>query len=72
MIERRDSRGRRIGYNWWREMNVTIMSDYNSAINAINGTNHQMEPDEFSEAHPKVTLKELLVGSAGMNRPTNG
>lgn len=25
--ERRDKRGRRIGYNWWREYNVTLLRD---------------------------------------------
>lgn len=64
--ERRDRLGRRIGYNWWREMCVNQMRDYNFAIAALDGENHQMEPDEFRAAHPLVTFKQCLIGNAGM------
>lgn len=66
--ERRDTLGRRIGFNWWREMNVTQMQDYNFSTDALDGENHQMEPDEFRAAHPRLTLKQCLVGNAGMHR----
>lgn len=63
---RRDKRGRRIGYNWWREYNCRMLYDYNDAVAVLDGENHQMEPDEFRAAHPRLTLKQCLVGNAGM------
>ena len=69
LTERRDKRGRRIGYNWWREFNVQMMRDYNDSVDACDGENHQMEPDEFRSAHPYVTFKQCLVGNAGMTDP---
>lgn len=69
MSSRRDKLGRRIGYNWWREYNVRQMHDYNLAVEALDGKNHQMEPDEFRLAHPLVTFKQCLVGNAGMHQP---
>lgn len=66
MRERRDKRGRRIGYNWWREYNCLIVRDYNDAVAALAGQNHQMEPAEFREAHPLLTLKESLIRNKGM------
>lgn len=67
-MERRDSLGRRIGYNWWREYNVTILRDAEAAWQSLYGTNHQMEHDEFCLIHPRPTLKALLLGNAGMHR----
>lgn len=64
-LERRDKRGRRIGYNWWREYNTAIVRDHNDAVAALAETNHQMEPDEFREAHPLLTLKATLIANAG-------
>ena len=65
---RRDRLGRRIGRNWWREYNTAIVRDANDAIDAIKGTNHQMEPDEFRSVHPYVTLKATLIHNAGMHQ----
>ena len=65
-VERLDSRGRKIGRNWWREYNTTALRDYNDSVDCIAGTNHQMEPDEFRSAYPLVNLKQLLIGNAGM------
>lgn len=64
---RRDKRGRRIGYNWWRVYITEIVNDHNHHVAALREDNHQMEPDEFSEAHPLLTLKACLIGHAGMN-----
>ena len=35
MTDRRDKRGRRIGYNWWREMNVTQFRDADYAWHSL-------------------------------------
>lgn len=69
VLVRRDRLGRVIGCNWWREYNVAIVRDANDAVDAIKGTNHQMEPDEFKAAYPYVTLKQTLIHNAGMSRP---
>lgn len=64
VAERRDSLGRKIGYNWWREYNARMVRDHNDAVAAIEGTNHQMEPDEFRSTYPLLTLKECLIRNA--------
>ena len=66
MYERRDKRGRRIGANWWREYNVGLVHDHNDNIERLAGENHQMEPAEFRETHPLLTLKHCLVSNKGM------
>lgn len=63
---RRDKRGRKIGRNWWREYNVGIVRDANDAIDSHAEDDHQMEPDEYREAHPYVTLKATLINNRGM------
>ena len=68
MIERRDILGRRIGRNWWREYILDCYYNAEDAWQALKGTNHQMEDDEFLETHPRPTLKRMLVASAGMSR----
>jgi hypothetical protein len=47
-------------------MNTAIVRDHNDAVDAIKGTNHQMEPDEFREVHPYLTLKATLLHNKGM------
>jgi hypothetical protein len=69
-MERRDSLGRRIGHNWWREF---IMEAYDGArfsVEAHREDAHQMEPDEYAAEHPAPTLKSFLIASAGMARIT--
>lgn len=67
---RRDKRGRRIGRNWWREMNCSILLD------ATLTWEHQREAAcygyatemaEFAELHPRPTLKAFLLANKGMN-----
>jgi hypothetical protein len=65
---RRDKIGRRVGFNWWRDHNLQVMRDYNFAVDSLEGENHQMEPEEFKQAHPKLTFKQCLVGNAGMSQ----
>lgn len=45
-------------------MNVAIVRDANDAIDSLRETKHQMEPDEFKDAHPLVTLKATLIHNA--------
>lgn len=44
-------------------MNVALVHDFNDSVAALAETNHQMEPDEFHEAHPLLTLKECLIAN---------
>ena len=66
---RRDKRGRKIGYNWWREYNVEVFRSAYDAIEAHREDNHQMEPDEYSAAYPLPRFKDFLLANAGMNDP---
>lgn len=69
MTVRRDRRGRRIGYNWWREYNMGLFLDLHFVAEQHREDNHQMEPDEYSAAYPLPQLKVLLVQNKGMNQP---
>lgn len=66
MRVRRDKRGRRIGRNWWREYNCSLLRDAEDAWQRLYGMNHQMELDEFLETHPRPTLKQYLLLNQGM------
>lgn len=68
---RRDKRGRRIGYNWWRDYNnelfflqTAVWEEQCEA--ACNG--HSTEMAEYAAEHPRPTLKALLIGNKGMAR----
>lgn len=67
---RRDKRGRRIGYNWWREYNMEQFDSLYFHVEANREANHQMEPDEFKAAYPLPRLKDLLISNAGMTQVT--
>lgn len=81
---RRDRRGRRIGYNWWREYNCGILREAESAWQALKESGeaimttavagadfqtgyYQLSEAEYRRIRPRPTLKELLIGNAGMN-----
>lgn len=69
--ERRDSLGRRIGRNWWREYNCDLFycareAWEQQAEDASYG--YTTELAEYRQAHPMPTLKEFLVGNAGLHR----
>lgn len=67
-MDRVDKRGRRIGWNWWREYNVGLVHEHNDNVEKHREDNHQMEPEEFAAANPLLTLKECLIANAGMQR----
>lgn len=63
---RRDKLGRRIGYNWWREYNMTAFNAALFHVESHREDNHQMEPEEFAAAYPLPQLKQFLLANAGM------
>jgi hypothetical protein len=70
-----DKRGRRIGYNWWREYNCSMLLDADltwqtQAEAATMG--YTTEMGEYRAEHPRPTLKAFLVANAGMNREPEG
>lgn len=81
-LERRDKRGRRIGRNWWREMNCEMLQHSEDAWQSMRfsglpaygvaGAAHsgaamyQLSEAEFRELHPRPTLKAFLIGNKGM------
>lgn len=70
-MERRDSLGRRIGKNWWREW---IMDHLTAARQAwdleaeAQSNGWVTELAEFKELHPMPQLRVFLVGLKG-SRP---
>ena len=68
---RRDSLGRRIGRNWWREF---VMDHLRSADHAWwlqaeeVALGYATELAEYRQAHPRPQLKAFLVGLAGERR----
>ena len=62
-MERRDKRGRRIGYNWWR---ASIMSSWASAHHAWSLAREAIavERSEYDEQNPQPTLKAFMIGLA--------
>ena len=69
-MERRDRRGRRIGYNWWRTYICDPLLDATlawerQAEDASLG--YEVELAEYARAHPRPTLKEFLIQMKGMN-----
>jgi hypothetical protein len=72
MAERRDKRGRRIGRNWWREMNWDLWfyatTVWHSACEAV-AFGYETETAEYTADHPLPTFKSFLLANAGMNQP---
>lgn len=70
MSVRRDSLGRRIGANWWRDYNTELFF-LQTAIweaqleEAANGW--ATEAADFTAGHPRPTLKALLLANKGMH-----
>lgn len=67
--DKRDCRGRRIGYNWWREYNCQLLLDATltwerQCENVALG--YQTETAEYEELHPRPNLKDFLVRNKGM------
>lgn len=71
MSARRDKRGRRIGYNWWRDYNCDLLFSANAAWERQCeevALGYATETAEYAETHPRPTLKEFLVSNAGLHR----
>jgi hypothetical protein len=70
-VTRRDRRGRRIGRNWWRELNCELLLDADltwqrEREDASSG--YPAEEREYAEQYPRPTLKAFLLGNAGMHQ----
>lgn len=70
-MPRLDKRGRRIGYNWWRDYNCSMLLDA-SLVWERDCEEHALgyatEEAEYAQANPRPTLKAFLIGNAGMHR----
>lgn len=81
--ERYDSIGRRIGFNWWREYNRSILSVETAAWEALRESGehirgsvagaddgtvyYQLTDEQFRQLHPRPTLRTILEMNAGMH-----
>ncbi len=70
MTERRDKRGRRIGYNWWRThicdllfAAETVWLNDREAV----ALGYATEMEEYARDNPRPTLKAFLIEQAGMH-----
>lgn len=66
---RRDSRGRRIGFNWWRDYNCALLLDATLAWerqceDATYG--YATEIAEYAAISPRPTLRAFLTANKGM------
>lgn len=70
VTDRRDRRGRRIGSNWWREYNTSLLLDasltWERQCEAV-AIGYATEIREYAEANPRPTLKQFLLHNKGMN-----
>lgn len=67
---RRDSRGRKIGYNWWREficdqLFFASAAWERQAEEAAIG--YDTEIEIYARENPRPNLKDLLISNAGMS-----
>lgn len=66
---RRDSLGRRIGRNWWREYNCGLLLDatllWEAQAEAAT-LGYTTEMNEYEAENPRPNLKAFLLGNAGM------
>lgn len=68
---RLDKRGRRIGYNWWREYNTDLLSCAAAAWEKdceAEALGYATETAEYEAAHPRPNLRQFLETNAGMSR----
>lgn len=69
---RRDKRGRRIGHNWWREMNVSLLWDathlWETECEAT-ALGYDTEEAEFAASHPRPNLRQFLLANKGYAGP---
>lgn len=70
-MARLDKRGRRIGHNWWRELNcdllltAAIMWETECEVMAVG---YETEIAEYAEANPRPNLKDFLVRNKGLGK----
>lgn len=67
---KRDKRGRRIGYNWWREYNCALLLDATLTWERdceVAAVGYATEIKEYAATYPRPNLKEFLLANAGMN-----
>lgn len=73
-MSRRDSAGRKIGFNWWREYNNQLLfiatAVWEAEAEAVT-LGYETEMREYEVEHPRPTLKEFLTGNAGMRGERN-
>lgn len=65
---------RRVGRNWWREHNMELFTLTTIAWEQDRervALGYDTEMREYERDHPRITLKELLVGNAGMHTDFN-
>ena len=70
-LVRRDKRGRRIGYNWWREYICELLWTATAAWEReaeAAAIGYGTELAEFAAEHPRPTLKEFLTRNKGMGK----
>jgi hypothetical protein len=63
-MDRLDKRGRRIGFNWWREQIVESWSGANElwlAKREDEAIGYATEEREFAESNPRPTLKWFMI-----------
>jgi len=69
---RRDRLGRRVGYNWWREMNVALLFDATllwEQQREAEAVGYETEERAFEQANPRPNLKEFLKANRGFQKP---
>lgn len=66
---RTDKRGRRIGYNWWRDYNCSMLLDatlvWERKCEEV-AIGYDTEIAEFTQQNPRPNLKDFLVRNAGI------
>jgi hypothetical protein len=65
---RLDKLGRRIGYNWWRELIISsfIFADLVWSSKQEDDTfGYETEKREFAHSNPRPTLKSFMIYFAG-------
>lgn len=69
---RRDSLGRKIGHNWWREMNTGLLFDATllwENQREAEAVGYETEERAFEATNPRPNLKEFLEANRGFQKP---
>lgn len=67
-MARFDRRGRRIGHNWWREYNMAIFRETETARFERRETSlcYNLTDEEFVSQYPCLPLKQILIQNRGL------